>query len=440
MATRELMQPIRVSEMMGITRSGGRKPESEKKYLQPLRVKDLLESNTKSCSRTGERLRKTKFIPPNRKVRRQLYDGSPAQESRYSYHPTASTRQSVYQATSKTSICPPKISEIIKKNTKTQLPRKSLLTQPNTIVNKLIKKQEEQLKSTKKMSIVTEDPAEDNESTLEKQNKSQNEKEIELINVVDVCTPRDMINHQYNLNRPTVIKCVVTEQLRKVENDLDEIKINQKKLESNQDLILSKFQIIENLLVKLCQASSININSTDGNKISNDEDSKTTESKDEASIDNDKKNDSTIKINDNNKENDNSNRRSRSKSINPTGERRRSLRLSMKNDSFSNLEKQLNIQHTKKDDNTNVNENVNQVTPVKMNLRKSSAKSDKPLREYLAMKASMNFLETPDANRFKTLIVDDTPLKQRTLRRSISSKLFDELQDLYHDSSPDSNH
>lgn len=376
-----------------------------------------------------ERIRKTKFIPPNRKVRRQLYDNSTTPESRYSYHPTATTRQSVYQATTR-------VSEIIKKNTKSQLPRKSLLTQPNTIVHKLIKKQEEQLKSTKKMSIVTEEPAEDVESTLEKQNKSQNEKETELINDVEICTPRDMKNHKCNLNRPTVIKCVVTEQLRKVENDLDEIKMNQKKLESNQDLILSKFQIMENLLVKLCQASSINTNSIDCNKIPNinDEVSKAIESKDVESIDNDKKNDSTIKINDNNKENDNSNKRSRSKSINSTGERRRSLRLSMKNDSFSNLEKQLNIQHKKKDDNIHANDNVNQVTPVKINSRKSSAKSDKPLREYLAMKASMNFLETPDVNRFKTLIVDDTPLKQRTMRRSISSKLFDELNDLYNDS------
>lgn len=138
------------------------------------------------------------------------------------------------------------------------------------------------------------------------------------------------------------------------------------------------------------------------------------------------------------KENIVSEKKKRRQSKEIVKELRRSARLSAKysnekRDSFTELEAQLQI---------------NKPTPQKTPSNKISIvnkgqltgpQTDRPLREYLAMKASMSFLETPEPNGFRhniTLIDNESPLRNKTLRRSISTKLFDELQELYLESPP----
>lgn len=144
---------------------------------------------------------------------------------------------------------------------------------------------------------------------------------------------------------------------------------------------------------------------------------------------------SQIKENNNNNDDKNTlNEKKRRKSLTSTEERRRSARIAAKltprkSDSFISLENELNIVHS-----TSKTSSASATPKNEQFIFKS--KSARPLREYMAMKASMTFLETPDATGFRRNINfgDDTPARNKSLRRSISSKIFNELQDLYNDS------
>lgn len=142
-----------------------------------------------------------------------------------------------------------------------------------------------------------------------------------------------------------------------------------------------------------------------------------------------------------NKENSNvDNKKNRRKSKEFNSERRRSARLAEKEtpkktpsrrDSFLDLETALNIHHSASKTAPNSNR-----TP-KNRSQRPKPKSARSLREYLAMKACTSFLETPVGNGFKKNIAtdDNTPSRQKNLRRSISTKLLDELNDLYDEDS-----
>lgn len=114
--------------------------------------------------------------------------------------------------------------------------------------------------------------------------------------------------------------------------------------------------------------------------------------------------------------------------------RRRSARLAARSsqspksltDSFSSIEKELNIVHLEKKNNT----------PAQT---KSGGKIDprcrRSVREYMALKSSMNFLATPDIRGNQAAIEDKrTPSRVRSTRRDLSRKLLNELEDLYADS------
>lgn len=123
--------------------------------------------------------------------------------------------------------------------------------------------------------------------------------------------------------------------------------------------------------------------------------------------------------------------------------RRRSARLMAKslnslcdsnpNDSFVNLENELNIIHA--------NSNI-KYTPVKSckhpDVTKYKKIKGKPMKEYLALKSRMSCLLTPKTPRsYNSSNLEHICLENGNAKASISNKLFSELNNLYADS-PDS--
>ncbi|XP_043520859.1 uncharacterized protein LOC122534365 isoform X2 [Frieseomelitta varia] len=97
-------------------------------------------------------------------------------------------------------------------------------------------------------------------------------------------------------------------------------------------------------------------------------------------------------------------------------------------ESFLELENQLNITHAKP------MQNDSQLKTPKM---KKKGKQKRPLREYMALKSNMNFLETPDGKKFRSLCQIDDVDKSVLNVTYISNKLLTDLQNLYSES-PDS--
>ena len=94
-------------------------------------------------------------------------------------------------------------------------------------------------------------------------------------------------------------------------------------------------------------------------------------------------------------------------------------------ESFLELENQLNIIHAK---------------PMQNDFQLKTPKitkkcKQKPLKEYMALKSNMNFLETPDGKKFRSLCQIDNLDKSDLNVAYISNKLLTDLQNLY---SPDS--
>ena len=97
-------------------------------------------------------------------------------------------------------------------------------------------------------------------------------------------------------------------------------------------------------------------------------------------------------------------------------------------ESFLELENQLNITHAKP------MQNNSQLKTPKI---KKKGKQKRPLREYMALKSNMNFLETPDGKKFRSLCQIDDVDKSVLNVTYISNKLLTDLQNLYSES-PDS--
>ena len=111
--------------------------------------------------------------------------------------------------------------------------------------------------------------------------------------------------------------------------------------------------------------------------------------------------------------------------------RRRSLRLAKlaksSDDSFSRLENELCITIAKKS-------KSKPGTPVER--KKLDPRSRRSIREYMALKSTVNFLQTPDVKGLPTPMKmgKDTPSRCLAEKRSISRKLLTELDDLYSES------
>lgn len=144
-----------------------------------------------------------------------------------------------------------------------------------------------------------------------------------------------------------------------------------------------------------------------------------------------------------NKENENSNNIKCSENDIKFKTRRRSARLMAKslnnlcnsnsNDSFVNLENELNITHA--------NSNV-KYTPVKNckypDVTKYKKINGKPMKEYLALKSRMSCLLTPKTPKsYSSSNLGHICHENGNAKASISNKLFSELNNLYADS-PDS--
>ena len=97
-------------------------------------------------------------------------------------------------------------------------------------------------------------------------------------------------------------------------------------------------------------------------------------------------------------------------------------------ESFLELENQLNIIHAKP------MQNDSQLKTPKITKK---SKQKRPLREYMALKSNMNFLETPDGKKFRSLCQIDNVDKSVLNVTYISNKLLTDLQNLYSES-PDS--
>ncbi|XP_031833410.1 uncharacterized protein LOC116427330 [Nomia melanderi] len=101
-------------------------------------------------------------------------------------------------------------------------------------------------------------------------------------------------------------------------------------------------------------------------------------------------------------------------------------------ESFVNLENQLNIMP------------VNHVGSIKNRLSQENTpvilkyRQKRFLREYVTLKSSMTFLETPDGKKFTSLCQKNNIDKSILSRTDISNKVLKELQNLYSDS-PESN-
>lgn len=96
--------------------------------------------------------------------------------------------------------------------------------------------------------------------------------------------------------------------------------------------------------------------------------------------------------------------------------------------SFLELENQLNIMHVKPNHDYSIQPNTPIITKYKQK---------RSFREYMALKSSINFLETPDGKKFKSLCQMDDIDKSVLNVTYISNKLLTDLHTLYSES-PDS--
>lgn len=96
--------------------------------------------------------------------------------------------------------------------------------------------------------------------------------------------------------------------------------------------------------------------------------------------------------------------------------------------SFLELENQLNIMHAKPIHDYSIQPNTPIITKYKQK---------RSFREYMALKSSINFLETPDGKKFKSLCQMDDVDKSVLNVTYISNKLLTDLHTLYSES-PDS--
>lgn len=96
--------------------------------------------------------------------------------------------------------------------------------------------------------------------------------------------------------------------------------------------------------------------------------------------------------------------------------------------SFLELENQLNIMHAKPIHDYSIQSNTPIITKYKQK---------RSFREYMALKSSINFLETPDGKKFKSLCQMDDVDKSVLNVTYISNKLLTDLHTLYSES-PDS--
>lgn len=95
--------------------------------------------------------------------------------------------------------------------------------------------------------------------------------------------------------------------------------------------------------------------------------------------------------------------------------------------SFLELENQLNIQHTK----TTQDPFFLQKTPI---ITRFEQKQKRSFREYMALKSTMKFLETPDGKKFKPLCQVDNIDNSVLNATYISNKILTDLHNLYSES------
>ncbi|KOC66664.1 hypothetical protein WH47_00873 [Habropoda laboriosa] len=93
--------------------------------------------------------------------------------------------------------------------------------------------------------------------------------------------------------------------------------------------------------------------------------------------------------------------------------------------SFMELENQLNITHAKPAEEYS----IQLKTPII-----PKYKQKRPLREYMALKSSVSFLETPDGKKFRSLCQINDINKSDLNATYISNKLLTDLNNLYSDS------
>ncbi|KAK0080528.1 hypothetical protein PV325_013810 [Microctonus aethiopoides] len=448
-----LSQPVRVSELLGGSKSSGKK--SDKKIFEPVRIKDML-ACSKSASKSDSA---TKSTFPVSKIARQ------------------SVRRALYSKTTTTPKQSPckknKFEPVAAKVSTRKSPgksRKSLLPPPNSIAQKHI---QQVINDNNRYSTIIEERSSQifeatNEVNYQRPTvikstnlrRSKEKKNIETITNNSFAIPNIIIAEDDEINEP--IDEALEASIADKENIPPPIDETQRSLAENKsqnfgngDLHLvglyrsaiTRMENIEqelqeiktqnatqmNLLQKIYDLLTVKSELTPQVPVKVDEIS--AESKILTEFKSPTNNNNTMLID---KENIVSEKKKRRQSKEIVKELRRSARLSAKysnekRDSFTELEAQLQI-----------NKPTPQKTPSNkisiVNKRQlTGLQTDRPLREYLAMKASMSFLETPEPNGFRrniNLIDNESPLRNKTLRRSISTKLFDELQELYLESPP----
>lgn len=102
-------------------------------------------------------------------------------------------------------------------------------------------------------------------------------------------------------------------------------------------------------------------------------------------------------------------------------------RISDEDESFLELENQLNIKHTK----SIQDPFCLQKTPV---ITRHKQKQKRSFREYMALKSSMKFLETPDGKKFKPMYQIDNIDNSVLNATYISNKILTDLHNLYSES------
>ncbi|XP_015121985.1 uncharacterized protein LOC107044571 [Diachasma alloeum] len=446
MASAGKLQPVKVAELLGHPKSAGKESVSERKKMEPVRIKQLLESTSKSCSRSTDRVTRPTFLIPGKGVRRKLYDRSPSpRTSRPSICPPKWTRPSTRASAiapknpsrmtllppskARQSLLPPHPS---KPSTK---PRKSFLLPPNSIVKQHMEKSfhektileasliitEEnpqdnpqetvrlerptviiRSQSSKKAQKPSEPPPEDLDATFSKDSDSPEDLEKSLENKENIPPPVEPSTQPLAESKSVKLDSELPQEILR---RLEKIEVAIEEIRTTQNRKLQTVEQIYDFLKSLIEGKREN-------------------SKVLATLD---------RVLD--KENLVSGSRSRRRSKASPGERRRSARIAERqsndpDDSFSMLEEKLNVKSTGKS--TKV-VTPGKKTPVHDQFMRRRCKSERALREYLAMKASMSYLETPEAGKLREMQGVNTPSGKKSLRRSISRKVFDELEDLYSD-------
>ncbi|XP_063974307.1 uncharacterized protein LOC135161007 isoform X2 [Diachasmimorpha longicaudata] len=436
------MQPVKISELLGLPKSVGKK--SERKKLEPMKIKDLLESVSKSCSRSNDRVTRPTFLIPGKGVRRKLYDRSPSpRASRPSICPQKSgTRLSTRVSTlpaknpSRTTLLPsakPRQSLFPPQPSKTSIkPRKSFLLPPNSIMKQHIEKTVHEKTILEASLIIDEGDSKDNRpETIKLQRptviiRSQSSKKAQKPSKPP---PEDLSTTSTDSSSPKILE----KSLENKENIPPSVVAATQPLTESKSLQLSAEMLQETLRrVEKMEATVEEIRTSQNRVLQVMEHMYDYFTK---NIEKSEKSNGILEAHNGVLDKENiSNNRSRRKSKESPVMRRRSARIAERlndpNDSFSRLEEKLNVKSTGK---TMKVVTPGKKTPVHDQFMLRRCKSERALREYLAMKASMSYLETPEAGRLKEMHAVNTPSGKKSLRRSISRKVFDELEDLYSD-------